>query len=939
MKKLIFILASLFLTLGAVAQMPQKLPLDPKVKTGKLENGLTYFVMQNAEPKGQAEFYIAQKVGSILEEENQRGLAHFLEHMAFNGTTNFPNNKIISYLETIGVKFGDNLNAYTAIDQTVYNISAVPVAREGVLDSCLLILHDWANEISLNEEEIDKERGVIREELRTRNNAQMRMIEKILPEIMPNSKYAHRLPGGLVEVINTFTYQELRDYYKKWYRPDLQGIIVVGDIDAQEVEQKIIKLFGKIPSQPNAAPRTEFEVSNNVEPLVAVATDPEATSSSIMLMYKKDVMPKEFRPTATSIAFSYMNTLVSSMLNARMYEQAQKADATITGARASYGDFIVANTKAAFDISAGAKEGKIDEALATIVTEAEKVRRYGFTESELVRAKANYNSRLEQIYNEREKLKSSFFVDQLLNHFLTGEAYPGIEAEYAITQQIDAMVTLEQINAHAMSLPTQENVVIAVMMPQKEGLDVPTKEEILEIYNNARESEIEAYQETLSNEPLITNIPKAGTIISESTEPMSDATVWNLSNGATVVIKKTDFKADQILLNASSRGGTSQFSEDDILSSKVVNDIISIGGVGNFSSTDLRKVLAGKNVGINTSISTTSESVSGSSTPKDIETFMQLLYLNFTSIREDQEAFKSYIGRMEAQLKNAEANPMTAYSDTLQKVLYNNNPHVQRVTLDMLDKIDYNKTLELGRERFANAADFVFTFVGNIDENTLRPLVETYIASLPANRAKKEDWENIGLVPVKGKVHKEFSKEMQTPKSTVYSVYTGDLPYNVENNIMASMAKQVFDLVFTRTIREEEQGTYGVGVNMSTSYYPEDSFTFLFGFDTDVALKERLLKRAYKEIEVVLENGIDTDDFNKIVEYMTKNYTQNLRENSYWLSVINSRYLLGKDIHTTYETALKSITPEKLHNFIKVIFSKGNRVEIVMNGTAPAEQN
>ncbi|MFA5641686.1 MAG: insulinase family protein [Bacteroidales bacterium] len=939
MKRLTLIVVSLLLAIGAIAQMPQKLPIDPKVRTGKLENGLTYFVMQNAEPKGQAEFFIAQKVGSILEEETQRGLAHFLEHMAFNGTTNFPDNLVISYLETIGVKFGANLNAYTAIDQTVYNISAVPIAREGVLDSCLLILHDWANEISLNEKEIDKERGVIREELRTRNNAQMRMIEKVLPEIMPNSKYAHRLPGGLVEVVNTFTYQELRDYYEKWYRPDLQGIIVVGDIDAHEVEQKIITLFGKIPNQPDAAPRTEFEVPNNVEPLVGVATDPEATSTSIMLMYKKEVLPKEFRSTAMSIAFDYMNSLVTRMFNARMSEIAQKADAPFTGARASYGDFLVSNTKSSFDISAGAKDGEINRALTAIVTEAEKIRRYGFTQSELERAKANYNSRLEQMYNEREKLNSSFFVDQILNHFLTGEAYPGIEGEYAIMQQISAMLTLEQVNAHAMTLPTEENVVIVAMMPQKEGLEVPTKEEILNVYNTAKEAKIEAYVETVSNEPLLTNIPAPGKIISESKEPISGATVWNLSNGATVVLKTTDFKADQILLTASSRGGTSLFSDEDILTSKVINDLISVGGLGNFSNTDLRKVLAGKNVGVSAKVGTTSETISGSSTPKDIETFMQLLYLNFTSIRKDQEAFDSYIGRMEAQLKNSQANPMMAFTDTLQSVLFNNNPHAKRVTLDMLSDIDYNRALELGRERFSNAADFVFTFVGNIDEVVLKPLVETYIASLPANKANKEDWKNIGLVPVKGKVHKEFEKEMQTPKSTIYSIYTGNIPYNVENKILASMTKQVFDIVFTRTIREEEQGTYGVGVNMSTTYYPEDAYTFMFGFDTDVALKERLLKRAYKEIDNVVEQGVNVDDFNKIMEYMSKNYTQNLRENSYWMSVINTRYLLGKDKHTTYEAALKSITPEKLHNYIKEIFSTDNRVEVVMNGKAPNSQN
>ncbi|MGE4413705.1 MAG: M16 family metallopeptidase [Bacteroidales bacterium] len=935
MKRFILSMALVFVSLNIFAQTPPVLPLDPKVKTGKLENGLTYFVMQNAEPKGQAEFYIAQKVGSILEEENQRGLAHFLEHMAFNGTKNYPGNKVISYLETIGVKFGANLNAYTAIDQTVYNISAVPLKREGIVDSCLLILHDWANEILLEEEDIDKERGVIREELRTRNNAQMRMLENLLPEILPDSKYAHRLPGGLVEVINTFTYQELRDYYEKWYRPDLQGIIVVGDIDPAVIEQKIVKMFSDIPKPVNAAERTEFEVPDNTQPLIGIASDPEATSTSVMLMFKKDAMPKELRPTATSLVFGFMNNMVSSMLNSRLSDITQKANAPFMGARASYGDFIVSNTKQAFDLSANAKDGGLESAVTALAQEAEKVRRFGFTESELERAKANYTSWMEQIYKEREKQKSDFFVQQILNHFLTGEAYPGIEAEYAMMQQIMPMITLEQINAYAMSLPTKENMVLAVMMPEKEGLQVPTKEELLSVYNKAVEAELEPYQETVSNEPLISETPAIGKVVSEVNEPMSNSTIWNLSNGATVVVKKTDFKEDQILFSASSKGGYSLFDINDIVNSKVVSDLISIGGLGNFSSSDLRKVLAGKNVSISSSVGLTSESVSGKTTPKDLETFMQLLYLNFTSIRKDDEAFQSWYSRMEAQLKNAEANPMTAFTDSLRASLYNNSPYATRFKLEMLDKVDYERALNLGRERFANAADFVFTFVGNIDEAQLKTLAETYIGSLPANKGRKENWNTVDYNYAKGTLKNEFQKEMQTPKSSVYSIFSGQMPYTIENIILSQMASQVFDMVFTRTIREQEQGTYGVGVDMSLSHYPNESYSFLFGFDTDVALKERLLKRAYTEIDNVVEQGVAQEDFNKIIEYMNKNYTQNLRENSYWLSVINSRFLIGKDMHTTYKTALDAVTPQKLHEFIKQMVDTDNRLEVIMNGVAP----
>ena len=934
MKRLFLIVASLFLTFGLMAQMPPVLPLDPKVKSGKLENGLTYFIMKNAEPKGQAEFFIAQKVGAILEEENQRGLAHFLEHMAFNGTKNFPENKIISWLETIGVKFGANLNAYTAVDQTVYNISAVPVSRQGIIDSCLLILHDWSNAISLNEDDIDKERGVIREELRTRSSAQMRMIEALLPEIMPGSKYAYRLPGGLVSVIDNFTYEELRSYYHKWYRPDLQGIIVVGDIDPEAIEKQIVKLFGAIPSPKNPAVREEFEVPNTKEPLVSVVTDPEATGTSVMLMYKHDVMPKQFKPTVASLVNNYMKSMTTMMLNARLAEITQKANAPFTRASASHSDFIVSNTKASFGISAGAKDGGIEEALRAIVHEAEKVKRFGFTPSEYERAKANYISRLEQTFKEREKLNNSYFVDQILNHFLTDEALPGIEMEYAMMQQIAPAIPVEQINTFAMSLPTEENVVVAVMMPRKEGIVIPENDKLLAVFKDAHDDELESYKETVSNEPLISTELTSGRVVTEVPEPLSGGVVWNLSNGATVVVKKTDFKEDQITFQAVSRGGYSLTDISDVINTKVINDLVTIGGLGNFSATDLRKMLAGKLVGLRPAIGASSEALTGNSSPKDVETFMQLLHLYFTSLRKDDEAFLSYKGRMEAALKNAAAEPMTAFSDTLQKHLYNNNPYAKRITADMLEKVDYERTLNIVRERFSNAADFTFVFVGNVDLETLKPLVEKYIGSLPGNKGKKEDWKNIGMVPVKGKVQKHFEKEMQTPKATIYSIYTGKIPYTVENQIMASMTKQIFDMVFTRTIREEEQGTYGVGVNMSLSYYPEDSFSFLFGFDTDVALRDRLLARAYKEIGLVLENGIKTEDFNKTVEYMTKNYTQNLRENSYWVGTISNRFLIGKDLHTTYETALKAVTPEKLQNFMKEMFKQGNQFEIIMNGVA-----
>lgn len=936
MKRLFFTtVALLSVVITASAQMmPPPLPIDPKIKTGKLDNGLTYYVAKNSEPKGQAEFYIAQKVGAILEEENQRGLAHFLEHMAFNGTKNFPDNSIITYLGNIGVKFGENLNAGTGIDQTVYNISAVPLNRPGILDSCLLILHDWSCAISLNDTDIDKERGVIREELRTRDNAQMRMIEKVLPDIFPGSQYANRLPGGLVKVIDSFTYEELRAYYHKWYRPDLQGIIVVGDFDPAVVEAKIKTLFGSIPKAVNPAPRTEFPVPDTKEILVSVASDPEATGTNIILSFKNDVLPANLKNTVAYTVSDYMNDLIVNMTRSRLSEITQKADAPFAMAMATYGDYIVSPTKASFEFDAQAKEGQIEKAVKALVNESERIRKFGFTASELERAKANYMSRLEQQYKEREKQKNANYVNEALDNFVNGLATPGVEMLYTLIQQFQGVITIDQLNGYAKSLPKLENLSLVVMMPEKEGLKVPTKEEVTEYYKAALMDNIEPYKETVSNEPLVSNLPAPGKIVSRSVEPITKATVWTLSNGATVMIKKTDFKEDQILMSAMSRGGFSQFDKSEVANTKIIGNVMAIGGLGAFSATDLRKVLAGKNASVSAAITINQENLSGNASPKDIETLFQLTYLNFTNVRTDDEAYKSFKARMENQLKSASADPMTAFSDSLQKAIYGDTPYAKRMNIEMLNQADYHKALELAKSRFANAADFTFAFVGNVDTLVLKPLVEKYIATLPSVKGAKENWKDVGMKLTKGQRKNHFEKEMQTPKATVYTVYSGAFKNEVESKMLADMMSQVLDLVFTRTIREEEQGTYGVGVNVNVMYYPQESFLFLFGFDTDVALKDRLLARAYTEINKVIAEGVDPKDFAKVTEFMVKNRAEKIRDNNYWMSVISSKVIQDKDIYTTYDDVLKSITPEKLQKFIKETLTKADKAEVIMIGKA-----
>ncbi|NLZ95069.1 MAG: insulinase family protein, partial [Bacteroidales bacterium] len=660
MRKVLSILAILVISITTFAQQNPPQPLDPAVRYGKIDNGLTYFIRHNSLPENRADFYIAQKVGSMQEEDSQAGLAHFLEHMAFNGTTNFPKKEMLNFLEKNGVKFGENVNAYTSFDETVYYLSNVPVMREGMVDSSLLILHDWANEIALEGEEIESERGVIREEWRTRGGAQSRLWEKMLPVMYKDSKYANRLPIGSIDVINNSKHQELRDYYEKWYRPDLQGIIIVGDIDAEKVEEKVIELFSKIELDPNAAKRVYYPVPDNEETIVSIATDKEATRTNLMLFYKHEPLPDEIKLSQAGFVLDYIKNVASNMINDRFEEITQKPNAPFLGAYAYDGDFFVAKTKDAWTVSSASADDKIEDALAAMIRETERMKRFGFTVSEYERARENTIKNYENSYNNRDKQPNRVYSQEYVNSFTNNEPFPGIEYEYEMIKMIAPNIPLEAVNQTVAQLIQEQNMVISISGPDKEDLVYPTEEEILAVVERTQAEEIEAYAEEVSDEPLIVTPPSQGEIANIETNEELDATVWTLSNGMRVVLKETDFKDDQILMTASSKGGYSQYAMQDPLNSKVMSDIISLGGVGNFSTVNLRKVMAGKTASAQPTVGLTSQGFSGSSSIKDFETMMQLVYLYFTAPRQDQDAFDSFIERTESLLRNAEAEPMVA---------------------------------------------------------------------------------------------------------------------------------------------------------------------------------------------------------------------------------------------------------------------------------------
>lgn len=925
---LLWMLAAFHLAAQQPAMPP--LPIDPKVKYGKLDNGLTYYIRHNAQSKERADFYIAQNVGSILEEENQRGLAHFLEHMAFGGTQHFPGNSMDEYTESIGMRGGENFNAYTSFDETVYMIMNAPVTRESMVDSCLLILHDWSGFITLADTAIEKERGVIREEWRTRQDAQTRLWEQQLPNMFPNNRYAHRMPIGTIDVINNFKPDELRAYYHKWYRPDLQAIVIVGDVNVDEVEAAIKKIFADIPKPVDPAVREYITVEDHLEPLVSIAKDKEASNLILSIFYKHDKMPKEMYATAAGLVKDYMSNIAVTIVNERLNEMLQKGNPPFVAAQAADGDFMIAKTKDAWTMVALVKEGEIDQALKALVTETERVRQYGFTASEYDRARINVLKQYETLYNDRDKQKNRTYTNEYVRHFTDGGYIPGIETEYALLNQIAPNIPVEQINNYVKGLIGNHNIVISLTGPEKEGIQYPTEAQLLNDFIQAQQIPVEAYKETVSNEPLMATLPAPGTITETKVDPLFGATVLTLSNGVKVVLKQTEFKKDEIMMTATRPGGSTLFGSKDIDNLKIFNDVIEIGGLGNFSATDLTKVLAGKRVSCSPSLGLNTENLNGSCAPSDLKSLFELIYLSLTAPRSDEEAYTSFESRIKAQLKNLELNPMVAFSDTLTKAIYNNNPRAARLSEADFRNISYPRIMEMYKERFDDASGYVFTFVGNIDIEGIRPYIEQYIAALPANKKIKEANPNVVPAIRKGGYTNIFERQMEVPKATVANFWSGKMECNLENILTINILKQTLDLVYTEKVREAEGGTYGVQTSAQISSFPEGQTFLQTYYDTDPAKREKMNTIVRDELNNIAKEGPRPEDFKKSQDNILKRHAENLQENRYWLNTLDTYYFRGFDSETDYVETLKGVTPAKVQAFTTKFLEQGNRLEVVM---------
>ena len=925
-------------TMTAAAQQMPPIPVDPDVRIGKLDNGLTYYIRHNNWPEQRAEFYIAQKVGSIQEDDTQRGLAHFLEHMAFNGSKHFKGNELLRWCESIGVKFGTDLNAYTSIDQTVYNISNVPTTRESIVDSCLMILWDWADGLLLEQEEIEKERGVIHEEWRLRTSAQMRMLERDLPKLYPGSKYGYRMPIGLMEIIDNFERPFLQQYYEKWYRPDNQGIIVVGDVNVDQVEQKIRQMFSQIAKPgPDAAKIERVDVPDNAKPIVVIDKDKEQKVDLVQVMFKHEAVPDSVKGSLEYLVANYLRNVAMGMLNSRLGEIAERPDCPFLQAGAEDGTYLLSKTKDALSLSVVPKEGQMNEALKAVVAEARRAAEFGFTQTEYGRSKANTLSALDKQYSNKDKRYNSHFVNQYVDHFLANEPIPSIDDYYQLMKQLVPAIPVDVVNQMMAQLMSKSdsNIVVLNFNQEKEGATYPTEEGLLGAISSARTMALEPWVDNVKDEPLMTQMPKKGTIKSEKKNALFGYTELTLSNGAKVILKQTDLKKDQVLLTGEGWGGSSLYGKDDFTNIKMFGDVVEASGLGNFLHTELTKALAGKIAGASLSLGTQRTVVNGSSTPTDVETMMQLVYLYMTgSIKKDQQSFDQLMKTTELTLKNRLLNPESVFADSLSATLANHNPRFKSMDVSDLKNVGYDRILQMAKERTQNAAAFTFTIIGNYDEAKIRPLIEQYIASLPSQKeiVKGKDV----TTDYKGKVVNNFKHKAETPKAmAVMHWYSKQVPYTLENVIRSEVAGQVLQMVYLKEIREEASAAYTV---MAQAGIGRDDFgteASILAYcpmkpeKADVA--QTIMRRAVTDMAA---GKCDADMLAKVKEYMLKEHADQLKTNGYWAGQIKTWRQWGLDMHTDYEKTVQATTAGQVCQFVADVLKAGNDAEVVM---LPAE--
>ncbi len=933
-------LLGLALVLGAsaTASAYEIIKPDPQVRVGKLDNGLTYYIRHNNYPEHHADFFIAQNVGSIQEEDNQRGLAHFLEHMCFNGTKHFPGNSLISYMESIGVKFGANLNAYTSTDETVYNISNVPTARRSALDSCFLALSDWSGNLLLKGKDIDNERGVIEGEYRYRQGAANRMLEKSAPIIYAGSKYAHRLPIGLMSVVKNFKHKDLRAYYKKWYHPSNQAIIVVGDIDPDYAEAKIKQLFSGFKNPANPAPVVSSPVPDNESLIVDVQTDKEQTTTLVRLFFKHDGLPDSDMPTTRFLENKYLNNVVSAMFTARFDNLLRDPQSPFTSVVGVDRNFLISKNTQAFQIVMRAKPGQAAQAVQVATRELKRAYTFGFTEGEFRRARINYETGVEELYKNRNRYSNTRYARDFVKAFISGEPIPSVEEFAKISGEITKSVTLCQVNAYFKSIisPDDRNVVISAYCPDKQGIAVPTQQQLADAFHTAKAETLTAYVDSVTSGKILAKEPKPGKVVSSSTLPQFQANMWTLSNGIKVYYRKTDFDADQVLIGASGPGGLSQdYTPADAPSFKVFGNVVALSGFGPFTSVDIKKMLAGKKVKINPFVSRTEEGVSGSCSPKDLETALQLMYLKLTSLQKDEKAFEQFLEQNRNRVLNQNADPKFEFADSIFACVFNHHPlGGERLNKQEIEQVNYDRILQVYKNRMSDLSDWNFYIVGNFNVDSLKLLTERYIASLPTAR-RIEKPRDIGYRMFPADTKRAFSRKMENPQDKVYFFWTNNnVPYSLRTNLLAKISGQVMSAIFLKEIREDRGWTYHVDTHCSIVADLNGQDTPVIFMPLNVTITAGKAAECRNLISAtmasVAKNGITQAQLDKVKRYLKKVFGEDVKENSYWQVMIKNYLKYGIDFNQDYLSILDSITTTDVRDFVKQYITGGHHLELTM---------
>ena len=932
MKNLALVLTVLLMGCAGTQQQPAPppaadpfLPLDPQVQTGTLDNGLRYFIRHNQKPENRAELRLVVNVGSVLEEDDQQGLAHFAEHMAFNGTKNFAKQELVDYLESIGMRFGPDLNAYTSFDETVYMLT-VPTDSVAIMEQAFQILEDWAHQVSLEPEEIDKERGVVIEEWRLGRGAQQRMFDKQLPILLHDSQYAQRLPIGQKAVLDTFQHETLRAFYQNWYRPELMGFVAVGDFDPAWIDSLVHLYFSRIPPATASKERRVFPVPDHEETLFAIATDPEATGNSIAIYYKQDVRPQS---TVAAYRQGLIEAIYHRMFNNRLNELTQLPQPPFLYGYSGQGRFL--RSKEFFILGSGVQNKGFDAGLEALLTESARVRRFGFTQSELTREKKDVLRGMEQAYRERDKSQSRGFASEYVRHFLEDEPIPGIEKEYELYQELLPTIELEEINALAGEWTSEKNRVISVDAPQKEGLEVPAQEDLLAVFARVDQKEITPYEDAVSDEPLVAQVPQPAAIVERSEIAELGITRWTLANGIRVVLKPTDFKNDEIRFSAYSPGGHSLVPDPDYVAASTAASVVGEGGVAGFSQIELQKKLAGKVVWVSPWIDALQEGLSGSASPADVGTLFELIYAYFTAPRQDSTAFQAYQTRMRGFIQNRSAAPETAFGDTIQVTMAQYHHRARPWSVELLDEMDLEKSMEIYRQRFADAGDFTFFFVGNFTLEGIENLVQTYLGGLPSS-GRQENWKDVGIEAPRGVIEKTLYRGIE-PKSQSRLIFTGPFAYDGwKNNFELKTMTTVLQIKLREVLREDLGGTYGIGVNASPSHFPDQKYSIDLNFSCDPERVEELTQVIFTQIDSLQKFGTTDLYIDKVKEMRKREREINLKENSFWVNILQWSDFHGIDVRLVhqYSQLVDTLTSAVVQAAAQQYFDMENYVRVVL---------